>query len=46
MAIRTSGTNSYIHLTVKAVTDGENAKKIQQRYCFAVQIQPTAQLRW
>jgi len=30
MAIRTCGTRSYIQLTVKTITDGENAKKFNK----------------
>jgi hypothetical protein len=34
MAIRTSGTNSYIHLTVKAITDGEKMLKNSTKILF------------
>jgi len=47
MAIRTSGTNSYRQHTVKTITNGEKMlKNSKEMYYFAVQIQPTAHLRW
>ena len=45
MAIRISGTNSYIQLTVTTITDGQKMLKNSTKIFFAVQIQPTAQLR-